>query len=72
MFNYELYAQGGFHPRRCEKIRTQVLSPDRSAHEWYKGTGTVPPPSSYQHLEFHITVKKGVLKSKTEQKKYPA
>jgi hypothetical protein len=43
MFNYKLYAQGGFHPRRCEKIRTQVPSPDRSAQGWYEGTGTVPP-----------------------------
>jgi hypothetical protein len=71
MFNYKLYAQGGFHPRRCEKIRTQVLRPHRSTQGRYGGTGTVPPPLLYQHLEFHITVKKGVLQSKTEQKKYP-
>ena len=68
MLNYKLYVQGGFHPRRCDKILTQVLRPHRSTQGRYGGTGTVPPvPAS--RISYHS--KKGVLQSKTEQKKYP-
>ena len=59
MLNYKLYAQGGFTP--------DVITPGQVLRNYAKRRGgmgeqALSPPSSYQHLEFHIN-EKGILQS---------
>jgi hypothetical protein len=46
MLNFNLFAQGGFHPRRCGSpyaiIPEHVLRQPRSAQGRYGGTGAIP------------------------------
>jgi hypothetical protein len=64
MLNYKLYALGGFTPAAVapdtiipvQGAPSSSLSPGGPLYE-----GHQPLPSSYQHLEFHIRVKRILL-----------
>jgi hypothetical protein len=63
MLNYKVYAQGGFTPAAVAPLMQQnpnkcyvIIAQRRGG----MGGQALSPPSSYQHLEFHIKVK-GIL-----------
>jgi hypothetical protein len=66
MLNYNINAQGGFHPRRCGSpdaiTPEQVLRHHRSSLGRHGGKGSCPLLPSYQPPEFHIHGK-GILQS---------
>jgi hypothetical protein len=71
MLNYKLYTQGGFTPAdvappmRQPPNRCYVIIARRRGG---MGGQALSPPSSYQHLEFHINVK-GILQCQLPFKK---
>jgi hypothetical protein len=64
-FQLQAKRSWGFHPCRCGSpdaiTPEQVLRPHRSAQSGMGGQA-LSPPSSFQHLEFHINGK-GILQS---------